>query len=132
MKEMTGLLGCTVQELQEKRFEIIRKFADRYNVVCALKDARTLVSKQGKRIFVNAAGNSSMAKAGSGDVLAGVITGLMAQGLGCYEAAVCGVYLHACGGDEAKKARGSYSTLASDLIAGVGTCIKNTEENMVQ
>lgn len=132
MKEMTGLLGCTIRELQEKRFEIIRKFTDQYNVVCVLKDARTLVSKQGRRIFVNTAGNSSMAKAGSGDVLAGVITGLMAQGLDGYEAAVCGVYLHACGGDEAKKLKGSYSTLAADLITGVQTCIKNTEENMAQ
>ena len=132
MKEMTGLLGCTVQELQEKRFEKIRTFTEQYGVVCALKDARTLVSKMHRQIFVNIAGNSSMAKAGSGDVLAGVIAGLMAQGLDCYEAAVCGVYLHACGGDEAREAKCSYSTLAEDLITGIGTCIKKTEEKMAK
>ena len=132
MKEMTGLLGCAVQELQEKRFEKIRTFTEQYGVVCALKDARTLVSKMHRQIFVNIAGNSSLAKAGSGDVLAGVIAGLMAQGLDCYEAAVCGVYLHACGGDEAREAKCSYSTLAEDLITGIGTCIKKTEEKMAK
>ncbi|CUX50045.1 NAD(P)H-hydrate dehydratase [Clostridium sp. C105KSO13] len=132
MKEMTGLLGCTMEELQKERFEKLQTFTEQCSVVCALKDARTLVSKRDRQIFVNTAGNSSMAKAGSGDVLAGVIAGLMAQGLGCYESAACGVYLHACGGDEAKKAKGSYSTLADDLITGIGICIKKTEENMVQ
>ena len=73
-----------------------------------------------------------MAKAGAGDVLAGVIAGLMAQGLKPYEAAVCGVYLHACSGDEAKAARGSYSVLAEDLTAGIGDCLKRTEESMEQ
>ena len=68
-----------------------------------------------------------MAKAGSGDVLAGVITALLAQGLAAYEAATCGVYLHACGGDEAKAVLGSYSVLAEDLITGIGTCLKNTK-----
>lgn len=131
MKEMSELLDCTIPELAEKRFEKAREFTDRYGVVCAIKDARTLVAKWDRQIFVNTAGNSSMAKAGSGDVLAGVIAGLLSQGLMPYEAAVCGVYLHACGGDEAKEVKGSYSTLAEDLITGVGTCLKKTEENMV-
>lgn len=127
MKEMSGLLGCNVEELQERRFEMVRAFTDKYGVVCALKDGRTIVAKRNQQLFVNTAGNSAMAKAGSGDVLAGVITALLAQGLGTYEAATCGVYLHACGGDEAKAALGSYSVLAGDLITGIGTCLKNTK-----
>ncbi|MGC4019558.1 MAG: NAD(P)H-hydrate dehydratase [Muricomes sp.] len=132
MKEMSELLGCSIQELQEKRFEKVREFTDKHGVVCAMKDARTLVSKWDRQIFINTAGNSSMAKAGSGDVLAGVIAGLLAQGLMSYEAAVCGVYLHACGGDETKEEKGSYSALAEDLITGIGTCIRKTEENMAE
>ncbi|MRM88031.1 NAD(P)H-hydrate dehydratase [Faecalicatena contorta] len=132
LKEMSGLLGCSVTELQEKRFEMTRSFTDRAGVVCVLKDARTIAAKWDRQIFVNTAGNSSMAKAGAGDVLAGVIAGLMAQGLKPYEAAVCGVYLHACAGDEAKAARGSYSVLAEDLTAGIGDCLKRTEESMEQ
>ena len=65
-----------------------------------------------------------MAKAGAGDVLAGVITGLVAQGMQAYESAALGVYLHACGGDEAKEAKGSYSVLARDLIAGIEKCME--------
>lgn len=130
MKEMSGLLGCSVEELLEERFEKIKEFTNTYGVVCVLKDARTIVVKRDSRIFVNTAGNSSMAKAGSGDVLAGVISGLLAQHKAPYEAAALGVYLHACGGDEAKLEKGSYSVLAEDLIAGIGSGLKKTEENI--
>lgn len=130
MKEMSGLTGCSVAELKEERFEKARAFTEKYGVVCVLKDARTIVVKRKKQIFVNTAGNSSMAKAGSGDVLAGVTAGLLAQHMEPYEAAALGVYLHACGGDEAKAAKGSYSVLAEDLIAGIASCTKKTEESM--
>ena len=128
MKEMSGLLGCSVAELAEDRFAKAKAFAEKYGVVCVLKDARTIVVKREHPVFVNTAGNSSMAKAGSGDVLAGVIAGLLAQHMEPYDAAACGVYLHACGGDEAKVMKGSYSVLAEDLIAGIACCTKKTEE----
>ena len=79
MKEMAGLLGCTIPELGKNRFAALKEFTDSYGVVCALKDARTLVAGKDRQMFLNTAGNSAMAKAGSGDVLAGVITGLLAQ-----------------------------------------------------
>lgn len=129
MKEMAGLLGCSVPEIQEERFSKVRAFTEKHGIVCVLKDARTIVSKRKKQVFVNTAGNSSMAKAGSGDVLAGIIAGLLAQSMEPYDAAACGVYLHACGGDEAKACKGSYSVLAEDLIAGIAACIKKTEES---
>lgn len=130
MKEMSGLLGCSVGELAEERFKRVRDFTEKYGVVCVLKDARTIVMRRESQIFVNTAGNSSMAKAGSGDVLAGVTTGLLAQHMEAYDAAVLGVYLHACGGDEAKAGKGSYSVLAEDLIAGIACCTKKAEECM--
>lgn len=129
MKEMARLLGCSVAEIQEKPFEKVRDFTNRTGLVCVLKDARTIVCQRERQTFVNTAGNNAMAKAGSGDVLSGVITGLLAQGLKPYEGAVCGVYMHALGGDEAKVLKGSYSVLAEDLLAGIGACLKNTEEN---
>ena len=61
-----------------------------------------------------------MAKAGAGDVLAGVITGLVAQGMNTYEGALLGVFLHACGGGRGARLKGDYSVLARDLIDGVG------------
>ncbi len=128
MKEMSRLLNCTVDKLKDERIERVSEYTKEYGVVCVLKDARTVVSKRGKSMFINMAGNSAMAKAGSGDVLAGVIAGLLAQKKDAYDAATGGVFLHACGGDEAKQEKGSYSVLATDLIDGIATCIKKTEE----
>ena len=123
MKEMSRLTGYTVREISERRLEIMKKFTEKYPVVCVLKDSRTVVRGKGRHTFVNLAGNSAMAKAGSGDVLAGVITGLVAQGVDPYEGAALGVFLHACGGDEARRLKGGYSVLARDLIDGVGMCM---------
>lgn len=128
MKEMAGMLGCTIPELADARFLKLQEFVRAYGVVCALKDARTLVAEQDRQMFLNTAGNSAMAKAGSGDVLAGVITGLLAQHMSAYEAAVLGVYLHACGGDEARESCGAYSVLAQDLTEGIKICIKETKK----
>lgn len=128
MKEMSGLLGCSVQEIVEDRFRKLQEFTTQYPVTCVLKDARTVVAERTNPFFVNTAGNQAMAKAGSGDVLAGVITGLLAGKIPPYRSAVLGVYLHACGGDAAKMKLGSYSVLARDLIAGVGQCMKKAEE----
>ena len=123
MKEMSRLTGYSVNDLSDRRLEIIREFTEKYPAVCVLKDSRTFIKEKGRHPFFNLAGNSAMAKAGSGDVLAGVITGISAQGMPAYESAALGVYLHACGGDEAKEAKGSYSVLARDLIAGIEKCM---------
>ena len=124
MKEMSRLTGYPISGLSDSRLEIIREFTEKYPAVCVLKDSRTFVKEKGKHTFFNLAGNSAMAKAGSGDVLAGVITGLSAQGMQAYESASLGVFLHACGGDAAKEAKGSYSVLARDLIAGIEKCME--------
>ncbi len=128
MREMTRLLGCSMEELQEKRFEKLTEFTDKYPIVCALKDARTIVAQRGRKKFVNTAGNHAMAKAGSGDVLAGVITGLLSGHLEPYNSAILGVYLHACGGDKARQKLGGYSVLAEDLMEGIRDCLKEARE----
>ena len=128
MMEMSRLTGTAVKEIKENRMEILRKFTENCPAVCVLKDSRTIVAEKGRHPFVNLAGNSGMAKAGSGDVLAGVITGLLAQGMSPFESAALGVYLHACGGDEIRDCLGSYSILARDLIQGIQKCMKKAEE----
>lgn len=128
IREMSRLLGCDVAEIQAGRLEKVLEFTEKYPVVCVQKDARTIVAQCTKQIFVNTAGNHSMAKAGSGDVLAGVITGLMAGHQESYEAAVLGVCIHACGGDIAREKLGSYGVLAEDLITGIRICMKEAEE----
>lgn len=128
MMEMSRLMGVPLLEIAEDRIRFLHQFTEKYAAVCVLKDSRTAVGCRGRQTFVNLAGNSAMAKAGSGDVLAGVISGLAAQGLTAFRAAALGVFLHACGGDEARDALGSYSVLAGDLITGIQTCMKKSEE----
>ena len=119
MKEMSRLTGKSVAELSETRLEAVQEFVKEYPAVCVLKDSRTVVARAEHHTFLNLAGNNAMAKAGSGDVLAGVITGLTAQGMPAFNSAALGVFLHACGGDEARMTKGAYSVLAQDLISGI-------------
>lgn len=127
MKEMSRLTGRSVAELAEDRLDLVRKFTEEYPVVCVLKDSRTAAAMKGRHTFLNLAGNSAMAKAGSGDVLAGVITGLSAQGMELFESACLGVFLHACGGDEARGKKGAYSVLAGDLTAGIEAVLRKQD-----
>lgn len=126
--EMSRLTGYPAEKIKDDRVEVLKKFTEKYPAVCVLKDSRTIAACRGEHPFINLAGNSAMAKAGSGDVLAGVITGLLAQKLPAFESAALGVYIHACGGDACRKRMGSYSVLARDLIAGIKECIKQAEE----
>ena len=83
-----------------------------------LKDSRTVVT-DGKKVCVNVSGNSGMAKGGSGDVLTGIIAGLLAQKLDCFQAGSLGVFLHGLAGDNVAKECSQYSLLARDLIWGL-------------
>lgn len=125
MKEMSRMLQCSVKELIEQRMENLHAFVERYKVVCVLKDARTLVAKEHQNTYLNLSGNAAMAKAGSGDVLAGVIVGILAQQCEPYTSACLGVFLHGLAGDMARDKKGAYSVLASDLVAEISSVLKN-------
>lgn len=124
MKEMTRLLGCTMDELLSERWMRLIKFVESNAVTCVLKDARTLVAERNKDIYMNLSGNHAMAKGGSGDVLTGIISGIVAQGKDLEEAARLGVYLHGLAGDVAKAKKGSYCVLASDIIESISDVLK--------
>ncbi|MDE7476772.1 MAG: bifunctional ADP-dependent NAD(P)H-hydrate dehydratase/NAD(P)H-hydrate epimerase, partial [Lachnospiraceae bacterium] len=87
-----------------------------YDVSLVCKDARTIVCKRGKLTYINASGNDGMATAGSGDVLTGIIAGLLAQGYSGFEAAVMGTYAHGLAGDIARKKTSAYYIMAQDII----------------
>lgn len=124
LKEMTRLLNCTTHEIKENRFEQLQSFCTKYKLVCALKDARTVVYQQGEDFFLNLSGNSSMAKGGSGDVLTGVIAGILAQTKNAYKSACLGVYLHGLAGELAAEKKGKYSVLAGDIADCIGEILK--------
>lgn len=128
MKEMSRLLKCSVEEIKINRFKALETYTNEKGVVCVLKDSRTLVSGKGERTYVNLSGNSVLAKAGSGDVLAGLIAGLTVQGVSIYAGAVLGVHIHGRCGDLARDDKGKFSVLASELPEYIGSVLKEQEE----
>lgn len=128
MKEMSRLWKRDVKELKEQRIESAKAFTEQFPVTLVLKDSRTIVAKEGEQIYLNTSGNAAMAKAGSGDVLSGIISGLLAQKMGTYEAAALGTYLHGLAGDAARKSCGAYSVLAEDILSGFRKVLIDLEE----
>lgn len=124
MKEMSRLTGSTVEEINMNKITVLQSYVEQKNCICVLKDARTMVSNGGDYIYLNTTGNCAMAKGGSGDVLAGMITGIAAQGTELFEASCLAVYLHGLAGDFAKDNKGSYSVLASDIINSINVYIR--------
>ena len=125
--EMMRLTDNTKEEIQETILETARQFAREYGVICALKDARTVVS-DGARVYVNTSGNNGMAVGGSGDILTGVICGLLAQKMPPFDAAALGVYLHGLAGDAAQEKRSAYGMIARDIADQIGEVLKQIDD----
>ena len=114
--ELSRLTGLSIGQLQNRLLETAEELSRRWGSTVVCKDARTIVCAEGKPLYVNISGNQAMAKAGSGDVLTGIVGGILAQKQSCYDAACLGVYLHGLVGDAVQSEKGSYSLLATDLI----------------
>ncbi len=110
-----------------KKLEKLRDFSFINGVYVVLKGAYTAICFPDKSIYFNSTGNPGMATAGSGDVLTGMITGLLAQGYSSGAAVVIGVYLHGLAGDLAAKKIGQESMLAGDIIEHIGKAFKKTK-----
>ncbi len=119
--EMARLCGITVPQLMTDRLGYGSRLADQYGVAVVMKGARTLIFLPDGRIFVNLNGNSGMGTAGSGDMLAGLISGLICQGAAVGDAAVAGVYIHAMCGDIAALEKTEYSMTVTDMIDSIHT-----------
>jgi len=113
--EAARLLGVTAGEVQADRWRAVRELQRRYGGVVVLKGAGTLVCDGDRPVALCDAGNPGMASGGMGDILTGVIAGLLAQGLNSWQAATAGVYLHACAGDAAA-GQGERGMMAGDLL----------------
>ena len=115
--EFARLYGCTVEQAKEHLTEYPLELSERLKCVIVCKDARTVVVWHGQRRgYVNTTGNVGMATAGSGDVLAGMVTGLLAQKMAGADAAVASVYLHGIAGDLAAERETEVSMTATDII----------------
>ena len=122
-KEAARLLNVSIDEVLSNIEDSASKISKLYNAITVLKIHRTVVVSPDVRKYTNTTGNSAMAKAGSGDVLAGMISGLVAQKMDLFEAASLGVYLHGLAGDLAKEELTEYSVMAEDLISYIPNAI---------
>ncbi|MCX5771579.1 MAG: NAD(P)H-hydrate dehydratase, partial [Candidatus Hydrogenedentes bacterium] len=119
--EMARITGMKVSQVLEAREQVAAAFAGRYSCTLVLKGHNTLVvgPEPGRGLrgpFINTTGNSGLASGGTGDVLSGLIGGLMAQGMGPLDAALLGVYVHGLAGDLAAAAKTQRAMIASDVI----------------
>jgi NAD(P)H-hydrate epimerase len=126
--EMARLTGLSVSEVQSDRLGVTRQAAARWGKTVVLKGAFSLVVAPDGRAKISPVANPGLASAGTGDVLAGAIVGLVAQGLRFFDAAVCGICLHAAAAEIVKENLGDAGMLASDLLPALPLAIKRLKE----
>jgi NAD(P)H-hydrate epimerase len=113
--EFSRLIQTPIAQVQSNREQLAQQFAARHGVILLLKGHRTVIS-DGRRTAINTTGNPGMATGGTGDVLTGLITALLCQGLDAFDAARLGCHLHGLAGDLAAAKLGQVSLIASDLV----------------
>lgn len=116
-KEFSRLFGETCSDIE--RISLQKKMSMQYGLIIVYKTAYTMITMPDGRIFINSSGNAGMATAGSGDVLTGIVTGLLSRGYSPEEAAVLGVFAHGLAGDCAAKRYGMESMMASDIVDNI-------------
>ncbi|HOD52010.1 MAG TPA: NAD(P)H-hydrate dehydratase [Candidatus Hydrogenedentes bacterium] len=126
--EMARLAGTSISDVQSDRPNTARKFASDYGCTVVLKGAGTIIASPTADTYVNPTGNEGMGTGGTGDVLAGLIGGLMAQGLTCADAAVVGVYVHGLAGDIAAGHKTRRGMIAGDLVEAIPEAWKQLEQ----
>ena len=120
--EFDRLFGT--QPSPEARLAKAIEMAEAYKVIIVLKGYYTYVVRPDRKVCINSSGTPALATAGTGDVLTGIITGLIAQGIKPEMAAVAGVYIHGVAGRMAEKEHGSYGVCAEDVADNIGKAIK--------
>ena len=120
--EMARLCRISTAEVSADRMNTAREFSRKYGVVTLLKGASTIIT-DGERVMINASGNSSLAKGGSGDTLAGAISSFLAQGVEPFCAAACGAYIHARAGEELSLEYSEFGVRPFDLAPAMAKII---------
>ena len=125
--EAARLLSSTVEEIEKNRPAAAEALAKLYGAVVVLKGHETVIAAPTKPTLQNSTGDDTLAKGGSGDVLAGMIAGLAAQGMSLYDAAACGVYLHGLAGERAGRRLSRRGALARDVLTELARLLSEFE-----
>lgn len=123
--EMSRFLGCTVSEVIENPVKIALQAASHFGCTVILKSATTIVATSGGEVRFNISGNPGLAKGGSGDVLTGIVTALLAQHLNPFDAASAGAFILGASADEAVNLLKNRMLIASDVIEYINAVINN-------
>jgi ADP-dependent NAD(P)H-hydrate dehydratase / NAD(P)H-hydrate epimerase len=125
---MARLTGMETKDVQEKRWELAREKAKAWNVILVLKGAHTVIASPKGDFVILPFKTDALAKAGTGDILAGLIVGFLAQGVKAWDAAISAGYLHGLAGQIAAEKQSSRSVLASDVLASIGEAFQQLEK----
>ena len=123
--EMSRLTNTSVSSLEADRIRTAQQFASEHNLTLVFKGAPTVTGLANGDVWINSTGNSGMATGGMGDVLTGIIAGLMAQGVSSERAAALGVYIHGLAGDMTAEVFGMHGLIASDVLKAVPRAISS-------
>jgi NAD(P)H-hydrate epimerase len=127
--EMARLAGCTIAQVQNNRLEVARNFAREHELTVVLKGHRTLVVQADGEAWVNTTGNPGMATGGTGDILTGMVAGMIAQhAKQAFVAVLAAVHLHGLAGDVMRERVGEHSLVATDLLKGLPEAFRRTRE----
>ncbi len=123
--ELVRLTGLTKEELLNDSVAAAKRFAKEFNVILVMKNAVTVVAEpyENGRVYINASGTGAMSKAGMGDVLTGVVAGMISLRLEPFSAACMGVYLHGIAGEIAEEEQGTHSVMAGDVVNTLGKAV---------
>ncbi len=122
--ELARLCSCTIKQIKDSPAEIAVLYAIKNNCVVVLKEHRTIIATPEGRIYRNTSGNSGLARGGSGDILAGMIGSLVAQGLSAEDAAICGVWLHGRAAERCSARRSQTCMLPHDIFEDLGIMMR--------
>lgn len=125
--EMARLMGLTTDKVQADRIGVATACAAAYDCIVVLKGYKTVIATPEEEVYINTTGNPGMASGGTGDVLTGMIGGLLAQGLPPLEAATWGTYLHGLAGDRAAQALGEIPLIAGDIIDHIPDALREVK-----
>lgn len=127
--EFKRLTNMSVDYIQKNRLKVVRDFTEKYKITIVLKGSHSAIAGNDKKVYINSSGNPGMASGGTGDVLAGIIAGILAQGIETLDSARFGVYIHGIAGDMAAQEKGEVGILAGDLVEKVPYAINTIYDN---
>jgi ADP-dependent NAD(P)H-hydrate dehydratase / NAD(P)H-hydrate epimerase len=127
--EMARLTGLSIAAVQRDRLNVARSFAREHELIVVLKGNRTLIAQPDGTVWVNTTGNPGMSTGGTGDILTGMVAGLMAQNPDrIAEAVIAAVHLHGLAGDVARESMGEHSLVATDLLTALPEAFRRTRQ----